>query len=398
MFDSEAMATYGGHRLMYEFHPIANIFPLLEADDLKTLASDITANGQREPIIIFESKILDGRNRYRACEIAGVEPLCHPYMGDKPLADVLSWNLHRRHLTTSQRSMVGARIAKLQLGDNQHTENSAPSQEVVADNLKVSADSIQFAKKVEEKGAQELIHAVDAGNMSVSLAAQLAEIPKEKQIEILSKPEFLEAAKAVIMQHREEKAAAKREQNKIIKALKPSLPEGKFETIVIDPPWDMEKIERDCRPNQVDFDYPTMAEEQLREFGATIDQMAAEDCHLFMWTTQKFTPMAFRLLDAWGFRYVFHMVWHKNGGPQPFGLPQYNHETVLYGRRGTPTFPVTTAFPTCFNAPRREHSRKPDEFYDIIRHVTDGPRIDVFNRGAIEGFASYGNETEKFAA
>lgn len=381
---------------MYEFHPIANIFPLFEAEDLASLAGNIKENGLLDPIILFEGQILDGRNRYRACVLAGVEPTFHPYAGDKPLKDVLSWNLHRRHLTTSQRAMVAANIANLKIGDNQHVQNCTPSLQAAADDMNVSRRSVASAAKVKNEGAKELSDAVLNDHMSVGLAAQLAEIPKEKQIEILSQPEFLETAKAVVKQHREEKAAAKREQNKLIKALSPSLPEGKFETVVIDPPWPMEKIERDCRPNQVDFDYPTMTEDELREFGSTIDKLAAEDCHLFMWSTQRFTPMAFRLLDAWGFRYVFHMVWHKPGGPQPFGLPQYNHEVVLYGRRGTPAFPVTTAFPTCFNAPRREHSRKPDEFYDIIRHVTDGPRIDVFNRGAIDGFESYGNETEKF--
>lgn len=79
------------------------------------------------------------------------------------------------------------------------------------------------------------------------------------------------------------------------------------------------------------------------------------------------------------------------------GLPQFNCEFVLYARRGSPRFVETKDLFACFNAPRREHSRKPDEFYDVVRRVTGAPRIDVFSRERRNGFDQYGNQTEKFA-
>ena len=90
----------------------------------------------------------------------------------------------------------------------------------------------------------------------------------------------------------------------------------------------MERIERVVAPNQtsddVRFDYPTMTEQELEAFGTTtVKDVLANDCHVFVWTTQKFQPMAMRLIEVWGFRYVLDMVWHKSGGFQPFGLP-YN--------------------------------------------------------------------------
>jgi N6-adenosine-specific RNA methylase IME4 len=172
---------------------------------------------------------------------------------------------------------------------------------------------------------------------------------------------------------------------------------GPFGTVVIDPPWQMEKIDRDVRPNQDAFDYPTMTYEEIAGFWkAELQGRLLPDCHVFVWTTQKHLPATIKTLDKLGLRYVLTMVWHKPGGFQPIGLPQYNCEFAVYARRGSPIFIDTKDFNCCFSAPRREHSRKPDEFYDVIRRVTGGSRIDVFSREKREGFAQFGNQIDKF--
>jgi hypothetical protein len=91
-----------------EFHPAANLFPLISDDSqaFKDLVEDIRTQGQIEPIELFEGKILDGRHRYRACVAAGVEPKTATWSGDNPYAYVVSKNLHRRHLTDDQRAAV----------------------------------------------------------------------------------------------------------------------------------------------------------------------------------------------------------------------------------------------------------------------------------------------------
>lgn len=173
--------------------------------------------------------------------------------------------------------------------------------------------------------------------------------------------------------------------------------DGPFDVVVIDPPWDTQKIDREERPNQDAFDYPVMTEEQLAEFWPKeITSKLTTDVHVFCWTTQKFLPATLRLLDKWSLKYVLVMVWHKSGGFQPVGLPQYNCEFIVYARQGAPIFIDTKNFFCCFTGERREHSRKPDEFYDVIRRVTGGSRIDVFSREQREGFAQYGNEIGKF--
>jgi N6-adenosine-specific RNA methylase IME4 len=186
--------------------------------------------------------------------------------------------------------------------------------------------------------------------------------------------------------------ARKKDKAKTLDALRDSEtepPDGIYDVIVIDPPWPMEKIEREVAPEQVAFDYPTMEEDEL----AAMEIPAADDCHLWVWTTHKFLPMALRLLERWSFKYVCTFVWHKPGGFQPFGLPQYNCEFAIYARKGSPLFADATDFNVCFSAARSGHSEKPEMFYDTVRRVTAGHRLDMFNRRAIKGFDGWGNES-----
>jgi N6-adenosine-specific RNA methylase IME4 len=379
-----------------QFHPLSELFPLMQGREFDELVADMKANGLREPIWTYEGQILDGRNRWRACEAAQLahRPM-RTYTSGDPLSFVVSLNLHRRHLDESQRALVAARIATLPLGANQHTASAnLPTQAEAADMLKVSERTVRTARRVVDEGAPELVSAVEGGRVSVSAAADVAELPKDRQREIVARgeDEILQAAKEI----RAKRAEAVREQNdaKRREAVSLPVPAGEYRTVVIDPPWPIEINDRDVRPGQVGMHYPTMTVEEIAAFKLP----AAEQCMAFIWTTQKFLPATFDIVKAWGLTYLFTMVWHKPGGPQPFNLPQYNCEFIVVARKGGVPFIDTKQFFTCFQAPRREHSRKPDEFYDLIRRVTAEPRIDIFSREPREGFDQFGNETGKFAA
>jgi ParB-like chromosome segregation protein Spo0J len=124
----------------YEVHPAADVFPMLDDAALRELADDIRENGLRDSITriwvdagagngTLKPQILDGRNRFRACEIANVLPQFVDYEGADPVAFVVSKNLRRRHLSPSQKAMAAADLAQLANGTNQHArrEKRPPS-------------------------------------------------------------------------------------------------------------------------------------------------------------------------------------------------------------------------------------------------------------------------------
>ena len=115
-------------------HPLAALFPLMEGRAFEDLRADIAQHGLREPIVIHEGKVLDGRNRLRACIETGTPPEFREWAGPGTALDyVISMNLVRRHLDESQRAMVAARVATLPRGANQHTAIAASSQGAAAE-------------------------------------------------------------------------------------------------------------------------------------------------------------------------------------------------------------------------------------------------------------------------
>ena len=168
------------------------------------------------------------------------------------------------------------------------------------------------------------------------------------------------------------------------------MPSTQYSVVVIDPPWPMVKIPRRVRPNQIGWDYPTMTVAEIQALD--VQSLLLPDSLVFLWTTEKYLPTAFETLTAWQLRYRFTMVWHKPGGFQVLGYPQYNAEFVVCGSTGKMPIVDTKAFNVCFNANRTKHSEKPEEFYSLLTRVTKGPRIDLFNRRIIEGFDGWGDE------
>ena len=173
-------------------HSLAGLFPLLEGDDFASLQADIAANGLHEPIVLLDGRILDGRNRHRACLAAGVAPRFTTYDGDDPIGYVLSLNLHRRHLDESQRAMVASKLANLTAGRPHAVDNRAnlpgipaPAPAIsaakAAEMLNVSERSVKAARSVQAQAIPEIIAKVERGEFKVSAAAEVAKLPTSVQ-------------------------------------------------------------------------------------------------------------------------------------------------------------------------------------------------------------------------
>lgn len=156
-----------------------------------------------------------------------------------------------------------------------------------------------------------------------------------------------------------------------------------FPVIVIDPPW---QYENTITRGAAEDHYPTMSHDEL----AALELPAAEDAHLYLWTTNGFLREAFELMDEWDFTYKTCLTWCK---PQ-IGMGNWfrnSTEHVLFGVRGKlPT--LANNIPTHFVADRTKHSAKPESFYDIVEKSSPGPWLEMFARRRRLGWHVWGNE------
>jgi N6-adenosine-specific RNA methylase IME4/ParB-like chromosome segregation protein Spo0J len=372
------------------FHRVAELFPMMDEAELSRLAEDIRANGQREAIWLHsDGSILDGRNRYRACEIVGAEPKTRTWNGKdgSEVAFVISLNLHRRHLNESQRAMVAARVATLEHGQRKTGQLAdVPTQESAAAMLNVGERTVRRAREVLESATPEVVAAVDSGIMPVSFAATLATAPEKTQRVIAAKVEAGCKPTQAAREHKREALGDK----------VAALPNGKHRVIYADPPWQYS----DSRGGLEDYadsaaagQYPTMSTDDL--CAMAVADLAAPDCVLFCWATFPLLEDALRVVKEWGFKYKTAFVWSKVR-PNMGNYHTADAELLLVATRGSCT-PEAEKHPAQVQTVERtgRHSEKPEHFRELIDSLyLNGPRIELFRRGAApKGWKVWGNES-----
>ncbi len=425
------------------FHPLANLFPMLSDAEIDDLGDDIAANGQVETVKLHRGMVLDGRNRYTACARKGLGVRTELFTGSdrEALAWVISKNLKRRHLNESQRAMVAAKLASLKLGDNQHSRQDAPigagvadllapvappaadpapalvSQSEAAETLNVGRRSVQRAVIVQEKGAPELQQKVEAGEIAVSTAAEIAALPIEQQRALVEAVDP-KVVKDVAKKNRSEKQAAGRERRLAKMATPeaaPLLTGKKYGVIYVDLPRKFNVFSEDSGlEKSPENHYRTETFDYLASLREQILALANDNCAMLMWgwACSLFDQMD--LLAEYGFAsrrpwgeggrllrgadgqilppagegtYRSHQIWAKRAS-----TGNYNrgtgfwwidcHEVLMLGVRGDVPAPLQgTQAMSILDAEVGDHSAKPEAFRDQIdRYFPGVPKIELFGR------------------
>lgn len=166
----------------------------------------------------------------------------------------------------------------------------------------------------------------------------------------------------------------------------------KFNAIYVDPPWPLKLISRHVRPKQLEFPYKVMSIDDITNL--PIIDLVDEQCHLFLWATQKYLPHAFNIMETWGFKYHCTFNWDKTYGFCPMSY-MWSNEFCLYGQiPGKWQKLNRLGIKTSFIEKPREHSRKPDRMYEVIEESVSGPYLELFARYKRENWTQIGYELD----
>ncbi len=177
----------------------------------------------------------------------------------------------------------------------------------------------------------------------------------------------------------------------------------KFSTILADPPWQFQNRTGKMAPEHKRLSrYPTMKLQGIKDL--PVEAIAEERAHLYLWVPNALLAEGMQVMEHWGFKYKTNLVWYKirkDGGPDRRGVGFYFRnvtEMILFGVRGKNirTLQPGRSQENIISSRKREHSRKPDEQYDLIESCSWGPFLELFGRGAREGWTTWGNQAEEY--
>jgi N6-adenosine-specific RNA methylase IME4/ParB-like chromosome segregation protein Spo0J len=355
-----------------KFHRIANIFPMMSEPELQELRDDVQRNGLLQPIWIYEGQVLDGRNRYRVCQDLQLEPKTKAYDGTAPIDFVISMNLHRRHLTASQKSAIA--VAALPLFEAEAKKRQATSSGGKDPQLRA-----QMPQAERGKSSEQVAKAFGVSPRYIREAKSLHDTSPKAFASVLSGEKTLTAARREKQREEATRAAL-------------PLPTEKFRILYADPPWKYgDQLTEDYGPTR--FHYPAMSITELCML--PIADLAEENAVLFLWVTSPLLPECFTVIKAWGFTYKASFVWDKI----KHNMGHYNsvrHEFLLICTRGSCLPDSSALIDSVQSVERTEHSRKPEEFRAIIDQMyIRGRKLELFARWdeAPAGWDRWGNES-----
>lgn len=352
-----------------------------EIDD--GFAESIENNGVLEPLVIKKDKtIISGHRRRKAAVEAGLDqvPVREVEFDSEDLERRTLIELNRyRERTDGIRIKEGRELIRLETrkGKERMSRGGEGGIEGVP-----NLAHLQTGRSL-EKTAEK----VGIGKETLRKGLKVYEAADKDDDVALKQVEKLDQGTSSI--HAAYRAVQKEKQIEELEAEPPQLPDGSYRVLVADPPWQYGN-QSYRSGNRGAVDYPTMELSELKE----LDVPAADDSVLWLWTTNAFMGEAHELLDAWGFEQKTILTWVK----ERMGVGHWlrnQTEHCLLATRGNPTVDLEDQT-TYLKAPRREHSRKPDEFYELVESLCPGSKYELFARQAREGWEAFGDETTKF--
>ena len=178
---------------------------------------------------------------------------------------------------------------------------------------------------------------------------------------------------------------------------------SKYKTILADPPWQFQNRTGKMAPEHRRLSrYSTMTLPEIKAL--PVEEFSAETAHLYLWVPNALLPEGLEVMRAWGFNYKTNLVWYKtrkDGGPDGRGVGFYFRnvtEVILFGVRGknARTLQPGRTQVNLLAQQKREHSRKPDETYQLIEGCSPGPYLEMFARGSRPGWSTWGNQADEY--
>ncbi|GAA0737302.1 S-adenosylmethionine-binding protein [Sphingomonas sp. ABOLD] len=178
---------------------------------------------------------------------------------------------------------------------------------------------------------------------------------------------------------------------------------NRFATVLADPPWRFQNRTGKMAPEHRRLSrYGTMDLQEIMDL--PVSEVVADTANLYLWVPNALLPEGLEVMKAWGFQYKSNLIWHKvrkDGGSDGRGVGFYFRnvtEIVLFGTRGknARTLQPGRTQVNLLATRKREHSRKPDEFYDIVEKCSPGPRLEMFARGSRPGWTTWGDQAENY--
>jgi ParB-like nuclease domain len=354
----------------------------LRPEEFAGLENSIRAEGCRDPLVVWRNGkdiLLDGHNRYDICKRLGAPFKVVP--AELPSREAAKlWieenQLHKRNLPDDIRAMlwVGIHERKSKLRMRERASRGGRTGGVGRPKGKSLEANVSPKLQEKQRTRAKVANEAQLSEWKLRVAAEVKKASPALAAKVLSGEVSLAAARHEI---RRQKLKAELE---CIEAMEVKELAGLYDVLVADPPWPISQTNPSL-PNYSECKYPTLSVKEIeRDSGQRIKAARRRTLPRFPLDYPEIPSPCHRDAQSLGLKYVCALIWHKPGGTQPIGLPQYNCEFALYARKGTPKFIDTKAFPTCFEAPRGEHSEKPEAFYDMIRRVTAGRRADLYNR------------------